>query len=213
MIDLAESSRHTRLQLVFWYPVARLFAKIFLFVLGPTRVRGAYRIPRTGPVLVLSNHLSDIDPILVQSGCPRALHFMAKSELFDIPIIGRLQRAFGSFPVLRGTPDRAALKHSASLLKDGECVAVFPEGQISETGEVQEIKGGVAIIIRLAPGVPIICCGLNGSSRMIPYGKVIPRPAFHRVDITWGEPRTFDKSSTTEEILGWISGQLSELGT
>ena len=136
---------------------------------------------------------------------------MAKSELFDMPFIGRMQRAFGSFAVVRGTPDRAALKHAAKLLQDGECVAIYPEGQISEDGNLQEIKAGVAIIIRMCPGIPVICCGLEGAQRIIPYGKIIPRPAFQRVDVTWGEPRTFDKSSSTEEILGWISGQLREL--
>jgi len=159
----------------------------------------------------LANHLADIDPIIVQSACPRAMHFMAKSELFDIPLIGRLQRAFGSFPVNRGAPDRAALKLSASLLHDGEAVGIFPEGQISEDGALQDVKGGVAIIIRLAPGVPVICCGLKGTAKIMPYGKVIPRPAFHTVDVTWGEPRTFDKSTPTEDILGWIAGQLQEL--
>ena len=211
MNELAETSQHTKLQLALWLPLARIFSKVLLFVLGPVHVHGSYRVPKNGPVLVLSNHLSDLDPILVQSSCPRALHFMAKSELFDMPFIGRMQRAFGSFAVVRGTPDRAALKHAAKLLQDGECVAIYPEGQISEDGNLQEIKAGVAIIIRMCPGIPVICCGLEGAQRIIPYGKIIPRPAFQRVDVTWGEPRTFDKSSSTEEILGWISGQLREL--
>ena len=184
-----------------------------LFVLGPVRVRGGYRVPATGPVLVLANHISDMDPVIVQSACHRALHFMAKSELFDMPLVGRLQRAFGSFAVVRGTPDRAALKQAASLLHDDGAVAIFPEGQISEDGNLQEIKAGVAIIIRMCPGVPVICCGIQGAERIIPYGSVIPRPALHAVDVTWGEPRTFEKTSTTDEILSWIAGQFQELST
>ena len=162
--------------------------------------------------MVLANHRSDIDPIVVQSACPRALHFIAKSELFEMPVIGRLQRAFGSFPVRRGKPDRAALKHAAALLNAGEGVCVFPEGQLSEDGQLQDIKGGVAIIIRLAPGAEVICCGLKGTERIIPYQKVVPRPAFGCVDVTWGEPRSFAKSSPSEEIIGWVEGQLRELG-
>lgn len=213
MNELAETSRHTKLQLALWLPLARVFSKALLFVLGPVRVRGIYRVPKTGPVLVLSNHLSDMDPVIVQSSCPRALHFMAKSELFDMPFVGRMQRAFGSFAVVRGTPDRAALKQAANLLHDGEAVAIYPEGQISEDGNLQEIKAGVAIIIRMCPGVPVICCGFQGAQRIIPYGSIIPRPALHPITVTWGEPRTFVKTSTTEEILGWISGQLQELST
>ena len=211
MSDLAESARHTSLQLRFWLPLARLFAKPLLAVLGPVRNIGSYRVPRTGPVLILSNHLADIDPVVVQAKCPRPLHFMAKSELFEMPLLGRIQRSFGSFPVVRGTPDRAALKLAAQLLESGELVCLFPEGQLSEGGKLQEIKAGVALIIRMIPGIPVLCCGLTGTNRIIPYGSVIPRPAWGGVKITWGEPRTFEKSSTNEEILAWISGQFRDL--
>lgn len=211
MIDLAESARHTKLHLRFWLPCLRLVIRLLLWLLGPVRVRGAYRIPRKGGVLVVANHISDMDPIVLQSLCPRPLHYMAKKELFDIPVIGRLQRAFGAFPVNRGAPDRAALRLAASLLRDGEGVGIFPEGQISEDGLLQELKPGVALVVKLAPGVPVICCGLNGTDRMMPYRKVVPRPAFHTVEVVWGEPRTFDKSASNGEILAWASGQLRSL--
>jgi 1-acyl-sn-glycerol-3-phosphate acyltransferase len=136
---------------------------------------------------------------------------MAKSELFDIPVLGRLLRFFGSFPVKRGEPDRAALKTAAQLLKEGKAVAIFPEGELSETGELQELKSGVALIVRLAAGVPVICCGLRNTRLALPYGKVVPRPAFRHMDAVWGETRTFDKNATTEEILGWATQQLRDL--
>jgi len=211
VIDLAESARHTKLQLKLWLPLGRAFVKAALFVLGPVKVIGAYRVPKKGGVLILANHLADIDPVVLQSSCPRAMHFMAKSELFEMPFVGRMQRAFGSFPVNRGAPDRAALKLSAALMNDGEAVGIFPEGQLSEDGELQEIKGGVALIIRMAPGVPVICCGLKDTNKIIPYGKIVPRPAFKRIDVTWGEPRSFAKGTSVEEITGWIEGQLREL--
>jgi len=96
-------------------------------------------------------------------------------------------------------------------MNDGEAVGIFPEGQLSEDGELQEIKGGVALIIRMAPGVPVICCGLKDTNKIIPYGKIVPRPAFKRIDVTWGEPRSFAKGTSVEEITGWIEGQLREL--
>jgi 1-acyl-sn-glycerol-3-phosphate acyltransferase len=135
---------------------------------------------------------------------------MAKSELFEMPVIGWLLQKFKAFGIKRGEPDRQALKYSAALLKAGEAVGIFPEGQLSENGELQELKAGIALIMRLA-GTPVICCGLAGTQRMMPYGKVIPRPAFHTVEVTWGEPRTFDKDATTEDILAWATGQLQSL--
>lgn len=195
-----------------WLPLARVVTAALLAVLGPVKVRGAYRVPREGGVLILSNHLSDVDPIVLQHACPRAPHYMAKSDLFDVPVLGRLMRVFGAFPVKRGEPDRQALKHSAELLKADEAVVIFPEGQLSETGELQELKAGVALIARLAAGVPVICVGIDGSQRIMPYGKIIPRPSFKTVTVEWGEPRVFEKGTDAQEILDWISGQLRMLG-
>ena len=115
------------IQRYFFLPIARVFTAVLLFLLGPVRVRGAYRVPREGGVLILSNHLSDIDPAVVQHACPRAPHYMAKSDLFEVPVLRTLLKVFGSFPVKRGEPDRKALKHAADLLKAGEAVVIFPE--------------------------------------------------------------------------------------
>jgi 1-acyl-sn-glycerol-3-phosphate acyltransferase len=134
---------------------------------------------------------------------------MAKSELFDIKVLGKMIR-MNAFPVKRGEPDRAALKHAIKLLQMGEPVCIFPEGQLSETGELQELKPGVALIARSA-GVPVICVGLKNTNKMLPYGTLLPRPGFTWMEATWGEPRTFDKSTETEEFLTWVSGQLREL--
>ncbi|AIE85560.1 lysophospholipid acyltransferase family protein [Fimbriimonas ginsengisoli] len=194
----------------FWLPLGRMVAGALLVLLGPVKVRGAYRVPKEGGVLILANHIADMDPILVQYACGRPVHFMAKSELFDLPVIGRLMRFFGAFAVKRGEPDRKALKFSADLLKTGEAVGIFPEGQISEDGELQELKPGVALIARMA-GTPVICVGISGSQRMMPYGKTIPRPAFRTVTLVWGEPRTFGKETSAEEFLAWVQGQFLTL--
>ena len=212
MVDEGVIGPHPVVQRKLWLPLTRLVAGLLLLILGPLRIRGAYRVPKEGGVLILANHLSDLDPVVVQYACPRPVHFMAKSELFEIPVLGKVMRMFGAFPVKRGEPDRQALKRSADLLKAGEAVVIFPEGQLSQAGELQEIKAGVALIARLAAGVPVICVGLDGTQRVIPYGSVIPRPAFRTINVEWGEPRTFDKSDEPEEILAWIARQLRSLG-
>jgi 1-acyl-sn-glycerol-3-phosphate acyltransferase len=195
-----------------WLPLARLFACVFFFLLGPYRVRGAYRVPKEGPLLILPNHVADLDPPFVQFACPRPVHFMAKSELFEMKVVGPLIRFFGAFPVKRGEPDRNSIRHAVELLKSGEAVGVFPEGQLSEDGELQELKSGVALIVRMAQ-CPVICCGIRGMQKVMPYGKVIPRPAFSTVEAVWGEPRSFTKDASTEEILDWVKGQLLTLSS
>lgn len=193
-----------------WLPLMKLCAGFALFLLGSLRVRGKYRVPRKGPVLVLVNHAADLDPVVVQLACPRPIHFMAKSELFTMPILGPFLKLFKAFPVKRGEPDRGALKLAVEYLRTGEVVCVFPEGQLSESGELEELKPGVALIIRMS-GAPVICLGLSGTRRMLPYGATIPRPAFQAVRAEWGEPHTFSKDDDTDAILGWIAGQLRAL--
>lgn len=181
-----------------------------MFFLGPVRVVGRYRVPKTGGLLILSNHLADVDPVVLWYASRRPIHFMAKSELFEMRILGRLIRVFKAFPVKRGEPDRQAIKHAIRLLKAGECVAVFPEGQLSEDGRLQPILPGVGLIAKLA-GVPILCSGLRGTQRMMPYGTTIPRPAFGGVTVNWGEVREFPKDAEIEEITAWTESQLRML--
>lgn len=202
-------ARHGRaLRLAF--PLLRAFAWALFVVLGPWRVVGRYRTPRKGGLVILANHVSDADPIAVQLACPRLVHFMAKSELFEMRVIGPFMRWFKAFPVRRGEPDRGALRHAIALAKAGEAVCLFPEGQLSETGELGLVLPGAALIVRQA-GVPVLCCGLRGTERMLPYGKLVPRPAFGWVTATWGEPRQFGPDATTGDILGWVEAQLRSL--
>jgi 1-acyl-sn-glycerol-3-phosphate acyltransferase len=160
--------------------------------------------------LILSNHLADVDPMAVHVSCARPIHFMAKSELFEMPILGNILRKFKAFPVKRGEPDRASIKRAVQLLRMGEVVGVFPEGQLSESGELQELKPGIALLARMAE-CQVICCGLKNTNSIMPYGKFIPRPSFHFTQVNWGEPHRFSKEATTEEIVGWAEGQLRDL--
>lgn len=191
-------------------PIGRAVARALFWILGPIRSRGAYRIPRDGPLLILANHRADVDPAVVQIACPRAIHFMAKSELFEMPVLRVFMRMYQAFPVKRGEPDRASMRRAIDLLKLGEAVGVFPEGQLTETGELQPLKPGIALIVRQS-GAPVLCCGLRNTEKVMPYGRVIPRFSWTRVEVQWGEVHQFGKEATTEEILAWAEGQLREL--
>lgn len=210
--EAALVERQTSFFNAFWLPLARAFSWILFTLLGPTRVFGRGRVPRKGGLLILANHRADVDPILVQIACPRTVYFMAKSELFDIPILGKAIRGFRAFPVKRGEPDRQSIKKAVAYLKAGETVCVFPEGELSESGEMLPLKPGIALIVRMA-GVPVICCGLRNTNRMMPYGKVIPRPAFRWIEARWGEPKQFDAHATADEIVAWATEELQTLIT
>ena len=158
----------------------------------------------------MPNHLSDCDPPIVQLVCPRPTHFMSKHDLFDIPILSWMMRKCGAFPVKRDSPDRNAVRYTVKLLQEGEAVILFPEGETSETGDLLPLKAGLGWIAKTAQ-VPIICCGLVGTNRIMPYSKVIPRPAFGGVYVNWGEPKLFPPEATQDEIVAWVEGQLRDL--
>lgn len=195
---------------LFGLPFWRFVAGVILFLLGPMRVRGKRNIPKTGGLLILSNHLADVDPVAIQVACGRAIYFMGKSELFEMPVLGTFIRWFRAFPVKRGEPDRNAIKKAVAYLKAGQAVCVFPEGELSEGGALLPLKPGVALIARMAD-VPVICAGIKGTNRILPYGRVLPKPAFGGVGLRWGEARKFEKGASGEEIMGWAEGQLQVL--
>jgi 1-acyl-sn-glycerol-3-phosphate acyltransferase len=210
MSQLPEAAPLTRFHRWVIFPFGRLISRIVMTVLGLPRIRGAYRVPKKGGVLILPNHRADVDPMLVQISCPRNIRFVAKSELFDIRVLGPILRLIGSFPIKRGEPDRGALRLAINLLKVGEAVCIFPEGQLTEDGELQPIKPGIALIIRSAQ-TPVICLGLKNTDKVMPYGTLTPRISSRRLEAMWGEPREFGKEVPAEEILAWVAGQLREL--
>ena len=137
-------------------------------------VEGAEHIAATGPVLLASNHVSYLDPLTlawVADGRGRHVRFLAKAELFDKRGLGTLLRAAHQIPVRRGRVDAAdALQAAVDALGRGECVAVFPEGTISEDLEPMAGKSGTARLARQA-GVPIVPVGLWGTHRILTKGR------------------------------------------
>ena len=96
------------------------------------------------------------------------------------------------------------------LAKAGRVVGIFPEGKLSEDGKLQEIREGAALIIRMSE-VPVICLGIKNTNRIVPYGSLIPRPALCKVTAHWGEPRSFNKDASNEEITSWIEAEFRRL--
>lgn len=180
---------------------------------GGLRVEGADQVPRKGPLLVVANHVTDLDPILVQFACRRPLHFMAKRELFAMPGLKTLLPWFRAYPVDTDSPDRAALRHTLRLLEAGQAVLVFPEGRLAPGPGRLPLKPGVARIARRAEA-PVIVAAISGARPYMPYGttrlrRVRPRrPAIVR----WGSPRRFEGSNDAE-ILAWLDAELDRLTT
>jgi len=158
-------------------------------IFGRMQVIGRENIPKTGGALLCGNHVSYIDPSALAGRAGRVVHFMAKSELFKIPVLGFLVKGVGAFPVKRGTADRGALKRAIEYLQNGEVVAMFPEGQRSLTGELLKAEAGAGMIA-LHAKVPVIPVALVDTEKLLPPHKMFFR--FTRIKVVFGLPIPLD---------------------
>jgi 1-acyl-sn-glycerol-3-phosphate acyltransferase len=143
---------------------AQRFARMFMAPmtqwLAPNGIYGVERVPTSGGLVVASNHLSAIDPLLLPISCPRTIYQMAKSELLEIPVAGEVLRWLGSFGVRRGEGDRDALRVARWVAAEGHAVGFFVEGTRRKLGYPGPGHAGAAMIA-IQEGVPVVPCGLD----------------------------------------------------
>ncbi len=151
------------------YTVARWLLLAVMRLLFRWEVSGRENVPSSGPVVVCANHRSYWDPPILGCALPRPVWFMAKEELFRIPLFGRLITALGAFPVRRGAADLAALRRALSLLREGRAVGVFPEGRRVFGDEVADGRAG-AVLLAAATGAPIVPVAICG--RPVPFRRL-----------------------------------------
>jgi 1-acyl-sn-glycerol-3-phosphate acyltransferase len=171
------------------YAILKPIAVALMRLLFGLEAKGRELVPATGPVLIVSNHVSVLDPPLVGGSVPRPVFFLAKEELFRIPLFGRLVRALNARPVRRDGTDMRALKAALGLLREGRALLVFPEGTRGREGQApREAKPGVGMLAVLS-GAPVVPVYISGSGAALPRGHALPRPA--KVRVTFGPPLHF----------------------
>jgi len=161
------------------------FVKSLLLTLTRFQVVGGGNVPKTGPLIVVSNHLSQADPPIIGAGIPRRIVFMAKEELFRSPLMALVVKGFGAFPVRKQGADRDALRQAQEVLEKGLALGVFPEGTRSKTGVLQPGMLGAAFIA-LRTGAPVLPVGICGTEELRGAG-FLRHPA---ITINIGEPFT-----------------------
>ena len=141
------------------------------------RAHGRENVPKTGPLIIACNHVSNLDPPVLGTACPRRISYMAKQELFAIPLLGPLISAVGAYPVDRQGSATAAIKRSVEVLRAGGVVGIFPEGGRNITGE-NEVRGGVALLASLgrAPVVPACIVGTGNANRLAQFHVFFGKP-------------------------------------
>lgn len=140
------------------------------------QVIGTEHIPKDSSAIICPNHISNFDPPLIGSAATRVIHYMAKEELFRVPILGKLLVNLHAYPVNRQGGGRKALKQSMQILKEGGILGIFPEGTRSKTGELGKPHVGAALLA-IKTGAPVIPAAIIGPYRL-----------FRPIRVIFGEP-------------------------
>lgn len=150
--------------------ILRLIFRLFLRL----KVEGMENIPSQGSVVLCANHISNLDPPLLGTPLDRRVHYMAKEELFRIPLFGSMIRQLGAFPVKRGGVSKESIRSALQLLDEGKILGIFPQGSRKNTSGIG--KKGAALL------------ALRSDAVVIPVGIVGPYGLFRQMTLRFGMP-------------------------
>jgi 1-acyl-sn-glycerol-3-phosphate acyltransferase len=171
------------------------------------KIYGAENVPQTGAVIVVSNHASYFDPPIVSSSVRRPVAYMAKEELFKVPVLGQAIKLYGAYPVSRGSADRNAIRSALEYLSNGWAVGVFLEGTRTTDGRISDPKRGAALLAAKAKA-PFLPVSLWGSEQILQPGSSLP----HSVPLTIRIGELIDApSSTNKEELERVTKKCADV--
>ena len=140
------------------------------------RIYGAKQVPKKGPLIVVANHGSNIDPPLLSNCMRRPVSFMAKDSLFKVPVLAPAIKAYGAYPVKRGSADRSAIRSALEQLENGWAVGIFLQGVRTPDGRISSPKLGAALIAAKAQA-PLLPVSLWGTEKILGRGAKFPKPS------------------------------------
>lgn len=167
--------------------IIKAFFHFLAIIVYRPKVYGKENLPKEGACIICPNHVHAMDSAIIVTTTKRKVNFMAKEELFKNGFICFLAKIFGIFPVKRGEKDMEAIKTSLKILKNGEALAIFPEGTRKGLEKGVKPKNG-AVLMAIKSGAPIIPCGVQGSFKI-----------FTKVRLNYGKPIYFDKNTDIQD--------------
>lgn len=185
------------------YRFLRRLLRILFQILYRVKIKGLENIPAQGPVIICSNHISVIDPPMIGAPLERNVRYMAKAELFKIPLFGNFLRKLGAFPVKRGGVSKETIRLTLQILRQGELLCIFPEG--TRSGAMKEGKKGAANFA-LKTGATVIPVAIIGTYR-----------PFRKMKVVYGSPvelepyRTHQGSDHLEQATEAIMNAIRKL--
>ena len=178
-----------------FYKIFKFFCRIWYGIFFRTKVIGAENIPKDGAFILAANHMANWDPPFLGTFIDREVCYMGKEELFKNPVMAAVCRGLHVFPVKRGAADKTAIKTALKILKNGECLGIFPEGTRSKTGKIGKAESGVSLIAAMAK-VPIIPAAIVNTEKIFSSAVKFPRLA-----VVYGKPIYFDGNTKDKDHL------------
>jgi len=179
-----------------FYRAVRGLCRLVLQVGWRFRALEPGRVPAEGAVILACNHVSYFDPVVLGVGVWRPVTYLAKKELFAIPVLGRVITGLGAYSLDREAGGVAAVRAALRALKDGRCIGIFPEGGRNRDGNAQE-KGGAALLAALS-GAPVVPAAIVGTRHPL---------KFEQIRVIYGEPLRIarQRKADGDDLEKWTS--------
>ncbi|MEA1964713.1 MAG: lysophospholipid acyltransferase family protein [Candidatus Aerophobetes bacterium] len=191
-----------------WYSLLWKLAFVIFKVFFGIKTQGKENIPSVGGIILASNHLSYLDPIVIALLTTRKINFMAKEELFKNFFLSLLIGSLGAFPLKREGFDGKAYKKALHILREGKVLVLFPEGtRRQRKGEISSSRKGTARIA-LRAGVPLVPIAIQGTDKALPRGGKVVRIA--KINVHVGKPLPGEKLSYTKDEIDELHKRLIE---
>ncbi len=185
------------------YKIGQSVCRSYLSTVYKVEVIGKENISNDKGVLLCCNHIHLLDPPLLGSYIDRPIHYMAKAELFKIPVLNYFIRKFHAFPIRRGMSDKQALREGLKVLKENNVLGIFPEGTRSKTGDLGKGLAGVGFF------------ALKTNALVVPSAIIGPYKPFGTVKLVYGKPLDFkalrEEKVSSENATNYIMDAIAEL--
>jgi 1-acyl-sn-glycerol-3-phosphate acyltransferase len=204
-------SREPFISLALYHAFKQPIINPFFYFYLNGKVEGTEHIPKSGGFMVVSNHGSNFDPPLLSAAVQRPVAYMAKEELFEVPVLKDAIKLYGAYPVKRGAVDRTTIKAALAYLEQGWGVGIFLSGTRTPDGKVVDPKPGAALIAAKA-AVPLLPVCLWGTHLIEQSGKKYPQAT--PVTIRIGElilPPASTKRSELDRVTDLCTTKINEL--
>jgi 1-acyl-sn-glycerol-3-phosphate acyltransferase len=195
------------IQRSFVWKSLQIIARVGTTLCFDLKTEGLENVPKSGGVLLVANHQSYLDPVLVAVRLYRPVSFLAKSELFENPFLAGLIRLLKAFPVRQGEGDVGAVKEVIRRLGEGYALNIYPEGTRTITGDIEPLEKGIALVIRRA-NVPVVPVAIHGSFEAWPKGSAIFHP--HPIRLKYGKPMDFT-GKKADQIVRELEAEMKRL--